>query len=431
MKLSLFCIPTLKEVPSDVKLKSHNLMIRSGMIRMEASGIYTWLPLGFKVLEKIQKIIIDEHINESINQILMPTIQSADIWKQSERYDSYGKEMLKIEDRNNKELLYGPTNEEMITKIGSDVIKSYKNLPLSFFHIQSKFRDEIRPRFGVMRAREFLMKDAYSFDSSQEHLDVTYEKFYNLYIKIFNKLGLNAIPARALTGEIGGNLSHEFHLVCQTGESEIFLDKRLNLKNVNNFQYDQFEKNFFCATKEYAESNSKQIKDLNLTNSIEIGHIFSFGEKYSKKFNFKVNTPHGSVYPLMGSYGIGVSRIPAAIIECHNDEKGIIWPKKIAPFQIIILNLKSNNNECFNLGEKLYHELREKKIDVLFDDRDERAGVKFSNAELIGIPIQIIIGSAYIEKKEVSLKFRNQTEEINVSYDKILEKILEILLNDK
>ena len=431
MKISSFCLPTKKEIPSDVKMASHKLMIRSGMIRMEASGIYTWLPLGFKVLEKIQKIIIDEHINESINQILMPTIQSADIWKQSERYDSYGKEMLKIVDRNNKELLYGPTNEEMITKIGSDVIKSYKNLPLSFFHIQSKFRDEIRPRFGVMRAREFLMKDAYSFDYSQEHLDVTYEKFYNLYIKIFNKLGLNAIPARALTGEIGGNLSHEFHLVCQTGESEIFLDKRLNLKNINNFQYDQFEKSFFCATKEYAVSNSKQLKDLNSTNSIEIGHIFSFGEKYSKKFNFKVNTPHGSVYPLMGSYGIGVSRIPAAIIELHNDEKGIIWPKKIAPFQIIILNLKTNNHECSNLGEKLYHELREKKIDVLFDDRDERAGVKFSNAELIGIPIQIIIGSAYIEKKEVGLKFRNQTDETNVSNDKILEKILEILLNDK
>ena len=430
MKLSLFCIPTLKEVPSDVKLKSHNLMIRAGMIRMETSGIYTWLPLGFRVLEKIQKIIIDEHINESINQILMPTIQSADIWKQSERYDSYGKEMLKIEDRNNKELLYGPTNEEMITKIGSDVIKSYKNLPLCFFHVQSKFRDEIRPRFGVMRAREFLMKDAYSFDSCQENLDITYEKFYNLYLKIFNKLGLNAIPSKALTGEIGGNLSHEFHLICKSGESEILLDKRLNLKDRNNFTYDQFEKNFFCATKEYAASNAKQLDDLNLTNSIEIGHIFSFGEKYSKKFNFKVNTPQGAVYPLMGSYGIGVSRIPAAIIELYNDEKGIIWPKKVAPFQIMILNLKTNNNDCLEFGEKLYLELREKKVDVLLDDRDERAGVKFSDADLIGIPLQIIIGSAYIEKKEVGLKFRNKTQEINVSYNTILEKILEILSND-
>ena len=261
MRLSLFCLPTQKEVPSDVKMSSHILMIRSGMIRMETAGIYTWLPLGFRVLKKIESVIIKEHEKENINQMLMPTIQSAEIWKKSQRYESYGKEMLRILDRNNKELLYGPTNEEMMTEIGLNIIKSYKSLPLSFFHIQSKFRDEIRPRFGVMRSREFLMKDAYSFDLSMSNLKITYIKFFKLYMKIFKILGMHVLPVKALCGEIGGDLSHEFHLVSETGESQIMISEELE-NSLLSFSYDNFEKNYFSSTLEFYDHN--KIMDKNL-----------------------------------------------------------------------------------------------------------------------------------------------------------------------
>ena len=339
MKISSFCLPTKKEVPSDAKMISHILMLRSGMVRMEATGIYTWLPLGYRVLKKIKSVIIKEHEKEGISQILMPTIQSAEIWKKSDRYESYGKEMLRINDRNGKELLYGPTNEEMITEIGSNIIKSYKSLPLSFFHIQSKFRDEIRPRFGVMRSREFLMKDAYSFDLSVKNLKLTYKKFYHLYMKIFKLLGLNVLPARALSGEIGGDLSHEFHLFSDSGESKIVISKELETSNLED-RYDNFNNNFFCSTEEFYNEQNIKNNNLIMKNSIELGHIFSFGDKYTKKFNFLIDTPDGRINPLMGSYGIGVSRIPAAIIENNHDSRGIIWPKEISPFDVIILNLK-------------------------------------------------------------------------------------------
>lgn len=429
MRLSLFCLPTKKEVPSDVKMSSHILMIRSGMIRMETAGIYTWLPLGFRVLKKIESLIIKEHEKENINQMLMPTIQSAEIWKKSQRYESYGKEMLRILDRNNKELLYGPTNEEMMTEIGLNIIKSYKNLPLSFFHIQSKFRDEIRPRFGVMRSREFLMKDAYSFDLSMSNLKITYIKFFKLYMKIFKILGMHVLPVKALSGEIGGDLSHEFHLVSETGESQIMISEELE-NSLLNFSYDYFEKNYVSSTLEFYEHNKIKDKNLIKKNSIELGHIFSFGDKYTKKFNFLIDTPDGRINPLMGSYGIGISRIPAAIIENNHDQKGIMWPKEIAPFDALILNLKKGQQELDEFCNNIYHELKNRGIDVLFDDRDERTGIKFSDADLIGIPYQIIVGKNFLEEDIIQIKERSSGKEIQINSQKLIPKIISLINHD-
>ena len=393
MKFSNFFIPTIKENPTDAKLISHNLMLRSGMIKQETSGIYSWMPLGFRVLKKIISIIENEHDKIGVNQILMPTIQSSDIWKISNRYDSYGKEMLKIQDRNSKELLYGPTNEEMITSIGKQFIKSYKHLPRYFYHIQSKFRDEIRPRFGVMRAREFLMKDAYSFDIDKKNAEKTYENFFILYLTIFKKLGLPILPVRALSGEIGGDLSHEFHLVVNSGESEIFIDKNI-LKN-------DFKKYNFSSIKNitsYTDDYFNEIKTPNsLINykSIELGHIFLFGTKYSDPFDFNIDSEAGKIKPYMGSYGIGVSRIPAAIIELFHDKKGIIWPNEISPFQVSIINLISTDSECTNFCNEIYSLFQSNKIEVLYDDRKERPGIKFADHDLIGIPLQIIVGKSF------------------------------------
>lgn len=429
MKFSLFCIPTLKEVPSDVKLKSHELMLRTGMIRQETSGIYTWLPLGFKVIKKIEKIISDEHQELNINQILMPTIQSAEIWKKSERYESYGEEMLKIQDRNKKELVYGPTNEEMMTMIGSSVIRSYKSFPISFFHIQSKFRDEIRPRFGVMRAREFLMKDAYSFDLNREDMKSSYRIFFDMYLRIFKKMGLQVLPVSALSGEIGGDLSHEFHVICDSGESEIYIDSKYDSTNFKKKSLDSAD-SFFASTTEFADVKSIPTNGLIKKKSIELGHIFSFGDKYTKKINFKVNTPDGNKYPFMGSYGIGLSRIPAAVIEIYNDEKGIIWPKEISPFDLIILNLKYDDTKCCAYSEELYTKLTIDRFDVLFDDRNERVGVKFSEADLIGIPIQVIVGTNFVKNNTVQIKSRRNNIEVDVRQDHVIEKLNSMLKDD-
>ena len=320
MKFSNFFIPTFKENPSDAKIKSHILMIKSGMIRQETSGIYSWLPLGFKVLKKIINIIEKEHETDGINQILMPTIQSADIWKISNRYDTYGKEMLRIQDRNKKELLYGPTNEEMMTSIGKgETTQKLQEFTSFFYHIQTKFRDEIRPRFGVMRAREFIMKDAYSFDKDEANGEKTYENFYKLYLRIFKKLGIPIFPVKAPSGEIGGNLSHEFHLIVSSGESEIHVDQSLFKKDINNFTISEI-KSINSFTDDLFNKDT-EIKNLKKFKSIELGHIFLFGDKYSKSFNFTINSNKDKVYPFMGSYGIGISRIPAAIIEHSNDNE--------------------------------------------------------------------------------------------------------------
>jgi len=428
MKLTNYFLPTKKEVPSEAKIVSHILMLRAGMIRMETSGIYSWLPLGYKVIEKIRKIIESEHLEENINQMLMPTIQSSDIWVQSKRYDSYGEEMLRIIDRNKKNLLYGPTNEEMITVLGKDYIQSYKELPLYLYHIQSKFRDEIRPRFGVMRAREFLMKDAYSFDIDKESAKKTYELFFNLYLKIFRKIGLKIIPVRALSGEIGGDLSHEFHCLCETGESEIVVDTDI-LQSQNSESFSTFSK-FYSSTMEYYEQSGIENSKLKKKKSIELGHIFLFGDKYSNSFDFKINSPNGLILPYMGSYGIGLSRIPAASIEINHDDKGIIWPPSISPFDLIIINLRVRSESCVNFCNTIYNICKHKNIDTLLDDRDERIGVKFSDADLIGIPYQLLIGKRFEENNMIELKNRKTGEVLEITEKELIENHLNKLSND-
>jgi|TARA_B100000287_G_scaffold429001_1_gene481444 prolyl-tRNA synthetase len=425
MKFSNFFISTFKENPSDAKLKSHILMLRSCMIKQETAGIYSWLPIGYRVLKKIINIVEVEHESMGINQILMPTIQSSDIWKLSDRYETYGKEMLKIIDRNNKELLYGPTNEEMMTSIGKHLIRSYKSLPRYFFHIQSKFRDEIRPRFGVMRAREFIMKDAYSFDKDESSGEQTYVNFYKLYLKIFKKLGLPIIPVKAPSGEIGGDLSHEFHLLVKGGESEIYTNKLHLSKSHENSDISQIK-----SIKSYTDDMYKKTsKTENLENyrSIELGHIFLFGIKYSKSFSFNINHDGSNFFPYMGSYGIGISRIPAAIIEYSNDHKGIIWPKEVAPFDVILIDLLSNNENKSDFCNNLYNQLKTKNIDVIYDDRLERAGIKFSDADLIGIPIQIIVGKDFKEKNQLSVKLRENNKEYSVLKENIIKHIEELM----
>ena len=430
MKYSEFFIPTQKEKSSDAKIKSHILMIKSGMIRQETSGIYSWLPLGFRILQKIIKIIEKFHEAAGVNQILMPTIQSADIWKQSDRYETYGKEMLRIIDRHEKELLYGPTNEEMVTVLAKSFIKSYKNLPRYFFHIQSKFRDEIRPRFGVMRAREFLMKDAYSFDLDEKSGEKTYLMFFKLYLKIFKELGINVIPVRAPAGEIGGNLSHEFHLIVESGESEIYLDESLISHDFNNYSIDDVMA-LSSYTDEFFKTNEIKL-NLKKFKSIELGHIFLFGNKYSKSFNFFVDGEKDKFFPFMGSYGIGVSRIPAAVIESSNKKDGVIWPKNISPFSSIILNLDHKSDSVNKFCEEIYYGLKCDGIDILYDNRNERPGVKFSDAELMGIPLIIIIGKNYLNKQSITLINKYSNLEIDVPKSEAKNEIKRFIdeLND-
>tara|TARA_B100000900_G_scaffold394941_1_gene392860 strand:+ start:775 stop:2064 length:1290 start_codon:yes stop_codon:yes gene_type:complete len=429
MKFSNFFIPTLKESPSDVKMRSHDLMIRCGMIRQETSGIYSWMPLGLRVLKKIIKKIELFHDNNHVNQILMPTIQSADIWKTSNRYDTYGKEMLRIVDRNNKDLLYGPTNEEMITALGKQYIKSYKSLPVKLYHIQSKFRDEIRPRFGVMRAREFLMKDAYSFDEDEKNGEKTYCDFFNLYLEIFKALSIPVIPVRALSGEIGGNLSHEFHLLVDSGESEIYLkdnafDRILKVETTNDI----------LKLESYTDDYFKEISNkdgFSSFKSIELGHIFLFGTKYSDSFKFEVDSHQGKFRPYMGSYGIGISRIPAAVIEHSNDEKGIVWPNNLSPFSVHLLNLLVDDSVCSDFCNKLYYELINKGIDVIYDDRLERPGIKFSDADLIGVPIQIVCGNVFKKSKQISIINRKNRNETNIDSEKLVDYLMVTLGENK
>ena len=430
MKYSEFFIPTQKEKSSDAKIKSHILMIKSGMIRQETSGIYSWLPLGFRILQKIIKIIEKFHEAAGVNQILMPTIQSADIWKQSDRYETYGKEMLRIIDRHEKELLYGPTNEEMVTVLAKSFIKSYKNLPRYFFHIQSKFRDEIRPRFGVMRAREFLMKDAYSFDLDEKSGEKTYLMFFKLYLKIFKELGINVIPVRAPAGEIGGNLSHEFHLIVESGESEIYLDESLISTDFSNYSINDVMA-LSSYTDEFFKTNEIKL-NLKKFKSIELGHIFLFGNKYSKSFNFFVDGEKNKFFPFMGSYGIGVSRIPAAVIESSNKKDGVIWPKNISPFSSIILNLDHKSDSVNKFCEEIYYGLKCDGIDILYDNRNERPGVKFSDAELMGIPLIIIIGKDYLNKQSITLINKYSNLEIDVPKSEAKNEIKRFIdeLND-
>ncbi len=441
MRLSNYFLPILKENPSEAKIKSHQLMLRSGMIRQSSSGIYSWLPLGLKVLKNIEKIVRDEQNKAGAIELLMPTIQSADIWKDSGRYDDYGKEMLRIKDRQDRDILYGPTNEELITQIFRDNVKSYKNLPLMLYHIQWKFRDEIRPRFGVMRCREFLMKDTYSFDITKEDAEYSYKKMFLSYLKTFNKLELKAIPMQASTGPIGGDLSHEFIILADTGESEVFLDKSLLDINIEKINYsktnideiiNKYSKLYSATDEKYDESKFNELvekKNQLNTRGIEVGHIFYFGDKYSKSLKAFVNTKEGkNINPQMGSYGIGVSRLPAAIIEAKYNNEYMKWPKSVTPFQVAIINLGKNGDEADQKSKDIYEVLINNHIDPLLDDTSESPSSKFKNFDLIGIPFQIIIGSK-MKKEHYEFKELGKEKEI-LSKNEIVNRLKEIYQSD-
>ena len=437
MLWSNYFIPTQKEKPIDAKIPSHQLMIRSGMIKQESAGIYSWLPIGLKVLKKIEKIVRDEQEKAGAIEILMPTLQSSELWSESGRYDSYGDEMLRITDRHSRTLVYGPTNEEQVTEIFRKYIKSYKSLPLNLFHIQWKFRDEVRPRFGVMRGREFLMKDAYSFDLNQEEAKLSYYKMFIAYLKTFKRLGLNAIPVAADSGPIGGNLSHEFSIIAETGESEIFCDRNLLEIDIDENIYNSNEKiisvvenylNFYSATDD--KHDEKKFNNLVSKNNqlngrgIEVGHIFSFGDKYSNPMKASISGSDGKISDVfMGSYGIGVSRLVAAIIETSNDEKGIIWPTSVAPFLVNIINLKNKDDNCKNKCLEIHNNLAKNDIESIIDDRDESAGKKFSDSDLIGFPATIIVGPRELENGNVEIRFRKEGSNQILPYSNVLKII--------
>ena len=407
MYLSKLFIPITKDLPAEAKIKSHQLMLQIGMIKQSSAGIYSWLPLGFKVMKKIEQIVREEQNSIGAQEMLMPTIQSSEIWKESGRYDDYGEEMLRIKDRQGREMLYGPTNEELITDIFRSSIKSYKTLPQLLYHIQWKFRDEIRPRFGVMRCKEFYMKDAYSFDLSDEDAKKSYNKMFYSYLKTFNRLGLKAIPMAADTGPIGGDLSHEFVILAETGESQIYADKNIFEINLDRYKFndqslqkmrDDFSKIYAVTDEKFDKDRfNKEVKKENqvITKGIEVGHIFYFSDKYSKPMNCLIDAKGGKKISVkMGSYGIGVSRLVAATIEANYKNNVMKWPKSISPFEVVIIpNFNKNNQENLKKAEKIYNDLKKQNVDVLLDDVDESMSNKFKKHDLIGVPYQIIIGS--------------------------------------
>ena len=425
MRLSRYFLPILRETPKEAEIVSHRLMLRAGMMRQEAAGIYAFLPLGLRVLKKIEQIVREEQNRSGAIELLMPTIQSADLWRESGRYDAYGKEMLRIKDRHERDMLYGPTNEEMITEIFRAYVRSYKDLPLNLYHIQWKFRDEVRPRFGLMRGREFLMKDAYSFDVDQAGARHSYNKMFVAYLRTFARMGLKSIPMRAESGPIGGDLSHEFIILAQTGESEVFCHKDyldmpvppadVNFDDIAGLQgiVDKWTSRY-AATSDMHDvaAYAKVPADKQVSaRGIEVGHIFYFGTKYSAPMKAVVATGEGGEVPVhMGSYGIGPSRLVAAIIEASHDDAGIVWPEPVAPFKAAILNLKQGSADTDAACEQLYKELTAKGVEVLYDDRDERAGGKFATADLIGIPWQVLIGPKGLAEGKVEVKKRADGE---------------------
>ncbi|MGV6873751.1 proline--tRNA ligase [Pseudochelatococcus sp. B33] len=438
MRLSRYFLPNLRETPKEAEIASHRLMLRAGMIRQQAAGIYSWLPLGLRVLNKITAIIREEQVRAGAQEILMPTIQSADLWRESGRYEAYGKEMLRIRDRHDREMLYGPTNEEMVTDIVRAYVRSYKDLPLNLYHIQWKFRDEIRPRFGTMRSREFLMKDAYSFDIDAEGARHSYNRMFVAYLRTFARMGLKAIPMQADTGPIGGDLSHEFIILASTGESEVFchrdfldfpvpsadtdFDDQAGLQAI----FDRWT-SLYAATSEKhdpatfeAITPSRQVS----ARGIEVGHIFYFGTKYSEPFKAAVAGPDGREHILhMGSYGIGPSRLVAAIIEASHDDAGIIWPDPVAPFHVSLLNLKVGDEATDLASRRLEKALTARGFDVLYDDRDERPGGKFATADLIGSPWQVLVGPKSLAEGKVEVKRRATGERELLSVEDAVERI--------
>lgn len=436
MRLSQYFLPILRETPKEAEIVSHQLMLRAGMIRQTSAGIYSWLPLGNRVLKKIEQIVREEQDRAGAVELLMPTIQSAEIWRLSGRYDDYGKEMLRITDRHDREMLYGPTNEEQITDIVRQGINSYKDLPINLYHIQWKFRDEIRPRFGVMRGREFLMKDAYSFDLTAEEGRKAYNKMFVSYLRTFERMGLKAIPMQADTGPIGGDLSHEFIILAETGESEVFchadfLEMKAPSEDVD-YSADlttiiEEWTGKYAATEEMHDPKkfSKEVpKDSQVSaRGIEVGHIFFFGTKYTEPMKCTVQGPDGDNIPLQcGSYGIGVSRLLGAIIEANHDADGIIWPEPVAPYLIGLINLKSGDEATDKACDELYNKLQMLGLDVLYDDRDERAGGKFATMDLIGLPWQIIVGPKGLKEGKIELKCRKTGERENLSPDEIIKR---------
>ena len=434
MRLSRYFLPTIKEIPSEAQIVSHRLMLRAGMIRQSSAGIYSWLPLGFRVLKKIEQIVREEQNAIGANETLMPTIQPADLWRESGRYDAYGPEMLRITDRHGRDMLYGPTNEEQVTQIFRDNVRSYRDVPQHLYHIQWKFRDEVRPRFGIMRGREFLMKDAYSFDLDFESAKKTYNKQFVAYIKTFDRMGLKAIPMQADSGPIGGDMSHEFLILAETGESEIachkdFLDNDW-LSNIDLDGDPQAVVNAF--TEKYAATDEKRDMgaekalgdDLITARGIEVGHIFYFGTKYSEAMGAVVTGADGEdVTVEMGSYGIGVSRLVGGIIEACHDDDGIVWPEPVAPFKVGLINLKAGDGECDGACDDLYGKLEAAGVEVLMDDRDDRAGAKFADMDLIGLPWQVVVGPKGVKGGFVELKNRKTGEREEISPDAALEKL--------
>ncbi|MCD7060915.1 proline--tRNA ligase [Pelagibacterium xiamenense] len=437
MRLSRYFLPVLKETPKEAEIVSHRLMLRAGMISQQAAGLYAWLPLGYKVLRKIQHIIEQEQNRAGAIELLMPTLQSADLWRESGRYDDYGKEMLRMQDRHERDLLYGPTNEEMITSIFRTYVQSYKDLPLNLYHIQWKFRDEIRPRFGTMRSREFLMKDAYSFDLSKEEAVKAYNRMFVAYLRTYHRMGLTAIPMRAETGPIGGDLSHEFIVLAETGESGVFchadlLDKPIPgpdtdfLGDLSGIVADWTS--LYSATEDMhdeAQFAASVPEDKRIAaRGIEVGQVFYFGTKYSEPMGATVTGPDGKdVAVHMGSYGIGPSRIVPAIIEASHDDDGIVWPVSVAPFEVALINLKTGDAQTDAANEKLYGQLQAAGIDVLYDDRDLGAGGKFATADLIGIPFQLIAGPRGLKSGEVEIKHRKTGERETIGIEDAVHRL--------
>ena len=430
MRLSRYFLPVLKEDPKEAQIVSHRLMLRAGMIKQQTAGIYSWLPLGFKVLRRIEQIVHEEQARAGHIPMLMPTLQPADLWRESGRYDDYGEEMLRIKDRNKRDLLYGPTNEEMITDIFRSHVGSYKDLPLTLYHIQWKFRDEIRPRFGVMRGREFLMKDGYNFDLTKEDALHAYNRHLVSYLRSYERMGLQAIPMRADGGPIGGDYTHEFLVLAETGESEVFYDSQItdltfgdrdiDYDSVEECQavLEEFTSRYARTDETHDEAVYAQVPEerRRTARGIEVGQIFYFGTKYSEPMGAMVRNSDGAQVPVhMGSHGIGVSRLLGAIIEANHGDKGIIWPEGVTPFHVGIVNLKQGDNSTDAACDAIYAELQARGLDPLYDDRDERAGAKFASMDLIGLPWRITVGPRGLTSNKVELTSRRtgQTEEVS------------------
>lgn len=421
MRSSNFFIPTLKENPSEAHVISHKLMLKCGMIQQSSTGQYVWLPLGLKTLQKVESIVSLEQEKSGACRFTLPMIQSADLWKKSGRYDAYGAEMLRMNDRHGRELLFGPTAEELITYIFGTHVKSYKQLPQNWFQIHWKFRDEIRPRFGVMRGREFLMKDGYSFDIDEESARNTYKNVYNTYLKTFKKMGLKVLPVQANPGAIGGDLSHEFHVLAEVGESTIYYDKSFD--SLEEIDFDSASHLYAAEEESHEKNENKPIESLlKSTKGIEVGHIFYYGDKYTRSMEASIMGKDGKpTFPFGGCYGIGISRLVGAIIEANHDERGIVWPKNVSPFDISLINICHSNEDITKICDELYEQFNENGIYSFYDDSKERPGVKFSNADLMGYPYQVIIGKKYLENNMLEVKCRRSG---NVEYMNI-EKCME------